>query len=91
MSITVRIPSSLQLLTEGRKAVEVDGGTVADIITGLERDYPGIEARLLDETNQLRRFVNIYLNEEDIRFLDGLATAVPENAEVSIIPAVAGG
>ena len=91
MSITVRIPSSLQLLTEGRKAVEVDGATVADIITGLERDYPGIEARLLDETNQLRRFVNIYLNEEDIRFLDGLATAVPENAEVSIIPAVAGG
>ncbi len=91
MSIVVRIPSSLQQLTAGQKEVQVGGRTVAAVIAELDQDYPGIKDRLLDDTEQLRRFVNIYLNEEDVRFLDGLATRVPENSEISIIPAVAGG
>lgn len=91
MSTTVRIPSLLQQLTEGKKEVQTEGDTVRDIIFELNRCYPGIKERLLNEEEELRRFVNIYLNEEDVRFLDGLGTKVPENSEVSIIPAVAGG
>ncbi len=91
MSITVRIPSLLQQLTEGKKEIQVESGTVGKIISELNKHYPGTKERLLDENEELRRFVNIYVDEEDVRFLDGLATKVPDNSEVSIIPAVAGG
>ncbi len=91
MSITVRIPSLLQQLTEGKKEIQAESGTVGKIISELNKHYPGTKERLLDENEELRRFVNIYVDEEDVRFLDGLATKVPDNSEVSIIPAVAGG
>ena len=91
MSITERIPSLLQQLTEGKKEIQVESGTVGKIISELNKHYPGTKERLLDENEELRRFVNIYVDEEDVRFLDGLATKVPDNSEVSIIPAVAGG
>jgi len=91
MSILVRIPSPLQGLTKGEKEVEVTGATLAEVIADLEKKYPGFRERLLDEKGELRRFVNVYVNEEDVRFLEGLATKLEDGAEVSIIPAVAGG
>jgi molybdopterin converting factor small subunit len=72
-------------------AVEVDAATVKEIIDRLEERYPGFRSRLCDEGGQLRRFINVYINGEDVRFLENLATTVPEGAEVSIIPAIAGG
>lgn len=87
----VRIPLQLQPLAGGQRAVDVTAETVAGLIEQLENDYPGFKERLLDETGDLRRFVNIYLDDEDIRFQDGLSTKITDEAEVSIIPAVAGG
>lgn len=91
MSITVRIPTPLRPLTGGRSEVAAAGATVADVLADLERQHPGVRARLMDDQGQLRRFVNLYLNDEDIRFLEGLATPVPARADLSIVPAIAGG
>ncbi|MPZ69183.1 MAG: molybdopterin synthase sulfur carrier subunit [Actinobacteria bacterium] len=91
MSVTVRIPTQLRTFTEGASEVEASGATIGDLVTELGRRHPGITERIVDEAGALRRFVNIYLDEEDVRFLKNLETEVPEGAKVSIIPAVAGG
>ena len=91
MAVLVRIPTPLQQLAGGKKEINVSGETVSHIIEQLEKEAPGIKDRLLDENGEIRRFVNVYVDEEDIRFLDGLSTPVAEDSEVSIIPAVAGG
>jgi len=91
MPVLVRIPPPLQRLTKGEKEVNLKSGSVQDLITQLETSFPGLKDRLCDEQGELRRFVNIYVNENDIRFQKGLATKVEDGAEVSIIPAVAGG
>ncbi len=86
----VRIPTQLRQLTDGRSEVDADGTTVGQLIHNLESTYPGLQERLLQE-GKLRRFVNVYVEDEDVRFLDGLSTPVPRGVVVSIIPAVAGG
>jgi molybdopterin synthase sulfur carrier subunit len=91
MSATVRVPTTLRTLTAGASEVEVDGDTLAEVITNLEAAQPGFRERLLDDEGQLRRFVNVFVADDDVRFLDGLDTKVPEGETVSIIPAVAGG
>ncbi|MGH9197436.1 MAG: MoaD/ThiS family protein [Acidimicrobiia bacterium] len=91
MTIRVRIPTQLRVLTDGAAEVSAAGTTVADLIVNLEGSHPGLAPRILDETGQVRRFVNIYVDEEDIRFLQGIDTQLAEGTEVSIIPAVAGG
>jgi molybdopterin synthase sulfur carrier subunit len=91
MSVTVRIPTQLRTLTAGRGAVEVDGATVAEVLKALEAAHPGFGERLFDPEGQLRRFVNVFLADEDVRFLDGLDTAVRDGQTLSIVPAVAGG
>ena len=91
MAVVVKIPTQLRTLTDGRDQVEADGASIEQIIGALEREHPGFQKRVLDDAGQLRRFVNVYVNGEDVRFLNGLETQVPEKAEVSIIPAVAGG
>ena len=91
MAVTVKIPTQLRTLTDGRDQVEADGASIDQVLQHLEQAHPGIGKRVLDEGGQLRRFVNVYVNGEDVRFLAGLETEVPEKAEVSIIPAVAGG
>lgn len=91
MSVSVRIPTILRTYTGGATEVAVEGATLAEVIDALEKDYAGIRARILDDEGKLRRFVNLYVNEEDVRFAEGLATATPDGGNVSIIPAVAGG
>jgi len=91
MSVTVRIPTPLRRLTQNLAEVETEGANIESIIDNLEASYPGMKERLCDEGGNIRRFVNIYLNDEDIRFLDGKATPVADGAEISIIPAIAGG
>src|SRR5947208_15837249 len=91
MAATVRIPTPLRKLTNNEEVVEVSAGTVGAAITELQTRYPGIKERLLDETGAVRRFVNVYVNEEDIRFLQDQQTPVKDGDEVSIIPAIAGG
>lgn len=91
MSVKVRIPTPLRSLTAGQSTVEVNGKDIGEVIEYLDKLYPGIKTRICDEENQIRRFVNIYINEEDIRFKQGQATALKEGDEVSIIPAIAGG
>ena len=91
MSVTVRIPTPLRAFTAGVAEVPVEAGTVAEVVAALEAAHTGIAARVLDEEGRLRRFVNVYVGDEDIRFLEGLGTPVPDGATVSIIPAVAGG
>ncbi len=88
---TVRIPTPLRKLTQGAEEVSAAGGTVGEVLTDLEKNYPGIKARICDDSGQVRRFVNIFANDEDIRFLDNLETRVAEGDEVSIVPAIAGG
>ena len=87
----VKVPTQLRQLTGGEAEVDADGTTVSELIENLESRHPGIRTRLLDDSGQLRRFVNVYVNDEDVRFEKGLDTSVPEGAQVSIIPAVAGG
>ena len=87
---TVRIPTPLRTLTGGNDEVKAQGATVAELIEDLEKNFPGIRERLLDEKG-VRRFVNIYVGEEDIRFLDGLKTALAGGEFISIVPAIAGG
>lgn len=91
MAVTVRIPTPLRRLTQNQPEVEAEGNTIEGLIENLEANYPGIKERICDESGNIRRFVNIYLNDEDIRFLDGNATAVKDGDEISVIPAIAGG
>lgn len=91
MSVTVKVPTQLRSLTGGSEEITAEGATVADLIDDLETRHPGMKQRLLDDSGSLRRFVNVYLDDEDVRFLQGLATELPQGARVSIIPAVAGG
>jgi sulfur-carrier protein len=91
MSITVKVPTQLRTLTDGAGEVPGAGDDVGSLIKDLDSRHPGFGERLLDDSGKLRRFVNIYVNDEDVRFLDGLGTPLPEGAQVSIIPAVAGG
>ena len=90
MAIEVRIPTILRPYTKDAKVVEATGATLNDVVNSLEAQYPGIGERLVDESG-LRRFINVYLNDEDVRFLDGLATVVRDGDSVTILPAVAGG
>jgi molybdopterin converting factor small subunit len=90
MSVTVRIPTPLRTLTGGNEQVQAAGGTVKAVIESLEQQHPGMRDRLLDDKG-VRRFINIYLGDEDIRFLDGLDTQVKDGEELSIVPAIAGG
>ena len=87
----VRIPTPLRSLTKGSAEVQAKGASVAAIVDDLERQFPGLRERLVDEKGELRRFINVYVNEEDIRFLDGKKTALKETDQVSIVPAIAGG
>jgi len=91
MAITVRIPQPLRGLTHNQSTVEGSGATLGDCITHLENAYPGIRERLMDDSGELRRFVNVYLNGDDVRFAEGLSTALKDGDELSIVPAVAGG
>jgi molybdopterin converting factor small subunit len=91
IAITVRVPAQLRSLTGGAREVDVPAGTVGDVIGSLEVAHPGMQERLLDESGALRRFVNVFIADEDVRFLDGLETAVAAGQTVSIVPAVAGG
>ncbi len=91
MRVTVRIPTPLRKLTNELDIVSGDGGTLIACIDSLEEQYPGLKERLCDEAGELRRFVNVYVNGEDVRFLAGLETALSAGDEVSIVPAVAGG
>ncbi|HXY94343.1 MAG TPA: ubiquitin-like small modifier protein 1 [Acidimicrobiia bacterium] len=91
MAVTVRIPTQLRELSGGASEVTADGGTVAAVLAALEGSHPGFRDRLFDDRGQLRRFVNIFVADEDIRFLDGVDTPVAEGETVSIVPAVAGG
>ncbi|MFI9204885.1 MoaD/ThiS family protein [Streptomyces sp. NPDC053048] len=91
MSVSVRIPTILRTYTNGQAEVSAEGGTLQEVIASLEANHPGIAARVLDDAGKLRRFVNVYVNDDDVRFEGGLAAATPDGAGVSIIPAVAGG
>lgn len=91
MSVKVLIPTPLQKLTNDQATVECGGSNIAELLDSLEASCPGIKARLCDEQGQLRRFVNFYVNSEDIRFLEGINTPLKAGDEVSIIPAIAGG
>lgn len=91
MSSKVRIPTQLRPLSGGAAEVAVDGATVADVLAALEAAHPGFRDRLFDEGGELRRFVNVFVADEDVRFLSGLATPVAAGQTVSIVPAVAGG
>jgi molybdopterin converting factor small subunit len=91
VSVTVRVPTILRTYTKGAAEVTVEGATLADVVAGLDATYPGIGARVLDDEGRLRRFVNVYVDDEDVRFADGLGTPTPAGSTVSVIPAVAGG
>ncbi len=91
MSVLVRIPTPLRPLANGQNEVQLAGGNVREILENLVSSYPGIRERLMDEKGEVRRFINIYVNEEDIRFLDGTQTRIKDGDELSIIPAIAGG
>ena len=91
MSLSVRIPTQLRTLTGGAGEVEIEGASVGEILKALDVAHPGFADRLFDEAGNLRRFVNVFLADEDVRFLDGLATPVADGATLSIVPAVAGG
>jgi sulfur-carrier protein len=91
MSVSVRIPTILRSYTGGAAQVSAQPGTLREVIAGLDADYPGLGGRILDEAGQLRRFVNVYVGEQDVRFAQGLDTPVPAGGQVSVIPAVAGG
>ena len=91
MPVQVRIPTPLRKLTHDEEVVETSAETIGDAITDLESRYPGLQERLLDDGGQVRRFVNVYVNEEDIRFLQEKETPLKDGDDVSIIPAIAGG
>ena len=91
MSVVVRIPTPLRKMTQNEAEVSAQGSDIASLIADLENNYPGIKDRICDEQGEIRRFVNIYLNDEAIRFLQGQSTSLADGDEVSIIPAIAGG
>jgi len=91
MSVTVRIPTPLRKLTGGADEVTIEGANVGDIIENLEAEHPGLKERLCDDAGEIRRFVNVYVNDEDVRFMGGRATELKDGDEVSIVPAIAGG
>jgi molybdopterin synthase sulfur carrier subunit len=91
MAVNVLIPTPLQKLTNGAPEVKAEGANVGEVVAALEGQFPGIKERLCDDSGKLRRFVNVYLNNEDIRFLENEETAVKDGDELSIIPAIAGG
>ena len=91
MAVTVKIPTQLRSATGGASEASVEGATVSEVLDGLFAQFDGLRERISDEHGALRRFVNVYLAGEDIRFLDGVATSVPDGSELTILPAVAGG
>ena len=91
MSVHVRVPTILRTYTDGASEVTAEGGTLADVLADLDVRFGGIRARIVDETGALRRFVNVYVGNDDVRFLSGLDTPTPDGTQVSVIPAVAGG
>jgi MoaD family protein len=91
MAVKVLIPTPLQKFTNNQATLECSGSSISELLESLEQNYPGIKSRLCDEQGQPRRFLNLYVNSEDIRFLEGTQTALKEGDEVSIVPAVAGG
>ncbi len=91
MSVTVRIPTTLRPLTGGKSEIAVEGATVREVLGALNVAHPGFSDRLLDDDGKLRRFVNVFVSDDDVRFMDGLDTVVPEGETVAIVPAVAGG
>ncbi len=91
MSVTIRIPTTLRTLTGGESQVQVEGATVGEVLANLDAAHAGFTDRLFDEDGGLRRFVNVFVADDDVRYLDGVATPVPDGETVSIIPAVAGG
>ena len=91
MSVSVRIPTILRTYTGGESEVSADGGTLAEVLDSLDGSYPGIKARILDDQGAIRRFVNVYVGNDDVRFLQALETSTPAGTQVSVIPAVAGG
>lgn len=91
MSVIVRVPTTLRPLTGGESEVTVEASTVGEVVVALEGVYPGFSDRLLDENGKIRRFVNIFVSDDDVRFLQGLDTEVPAGETVAIVPAVAGG
>ena len=91
MSITVRIPTPLQKFTKNQSEVEAEGKTIIEVIDHLEQNFPGVRDSLCDAKGGVRKFINLYLNDEDIRFMDGEKTSVNDGDELSIIPAIAGG
>ncbi len=91
MPVKLRVPTPLMKLTNNQSEVSAEGGTIADVLNDLESQFAGIKERICEENGTPRRFINIYLNEEDIRFLDGESTKIKDGDEISIIPAIAGG
>ena len=91
MSVSVRIPTILRNYTDGASEVATEGTTLGEVLDDLESRHNGIKARVLDDSGEIRRFVNVYVGNDDVRFLDGLGSATPEGTQISIIPAVAGG
>jgi molybdopterin synthase sulfur carrier subunit len=91
MSVSVRIPTILRSYTGGESEVKATGSTLREVISDLDANYSGIAARILDDQGKIRRFVNVYVGDEDVRFAQGLDTATPEGSQISVIPAVAGG
>jgi molybdopterin converting factor small subunit len=91
MSVTVRIPTILRSLTGGAAEVQADGATLSAVLTALDASHPGVAGRVLDDDGKIRRFVNVYVGDEDVRFASGLDTPTPDGVTISIIPAVAGG
>ena len=91
MSVHVRIPTILRNYTDGASEVTAEGSTLAEVLDDLEANHTGIKARVLDDSGKLRRFVNVYVGNDDVRFIDGLDSPTPDGTKISIIPAVAGG
>jgi sulfur-carrier protein len=94
ITVAVRVPTILRAYTQGQSDVSVtvqDGAALADVVAALDRAHPGIAARVLDDSGQIRRFVNVYVDDDDVRFAAGLQTPTPDGARVSVIPSVAGG
>jgi molybdopterin synthase sulfur carrier subunit len=91
MAVTVRIPTTMRPLSGGSSTVQVEGSTLADVLGALDSAHPGFRDRLFDDAGALRKFVNVFVADDDVRYLDGLSTVVPDGETVSIIPAVAGG
>jgi sulfur-carrier protein len=91
MAVTVRIPTTMRPISGGSSTVSVEGSTLGEVLAALEAAHPGFQERLFDETGALRKFVNVFVADDDVRYLDGLETKVPAGETVSIIPAVAGG